>query len=835
MDAASAVDLVAPDVERVMVATDRSQTASRAVAWARAMAEQYNAELCLVQVIVPANPADDGHSSALRTQAEVAEQQLEQYARELAGDRGRSTVVISDDPAGAIIDASDDQNVDVLVIGNVGMKGRKEFLLGNVPNRISHNATCTVVIVNTTTGDGQITKGRLARGATSHADSPPRLTARGVRIGRVATKSMLKAVLKRDETRAGRERQAKLLREGLEELGPTFAKIGQILSTRPDLLPPEFITELATLQDHVPALSEAEVVEVMEQELGVPWEDVFESIEAEPLAAASIGQVHRTTLTSGERAVIKVQRPTARAQIEEDLALLEIFAEKASHRPKLTEVIDLKAVFDHLADSLRRELDFRLEASNMDRMRELLAGYDHLGVPQVYRELSTRRLLVMEEIQGSPISEAPELPARKTAARQLLESYYKQVMTDGFFHADPHPGNLMWWKDSIYFLDFGMVGEVGPEMREQMVLLMMAFWQEDAAFLTEVTLTMAGADSRRDLDAVKFQQELSDLMTKYRSSSLSDIQLGPILQEMSEISLRYRVPLPASLTLTGKALAQMQLATAQLDPDLDPFDVAGKYLMRQVFRGLGAKLDPASIVYQTKRFQARSKRVFEAIEHLIGATPGERLAVNFQADALETTVRRGARRLGVALAAGAALLATGLLALADRVDAWIPSVVGVVAGALTLGVACGGHRQEGLAKPQLFADLRADRSTIRSRTNTMTPIPADTTFRSNLRNRLGLGSIGPSSSAQLGDERLIRLRHPNEAVRGDDVVDVRSVEPHRLAKPQLFADLRADRSTIRSRTNTMTPIPADTTFRSNLWNRLGLGSIGPLLLSPTWR
>lgn len=165
----------------------------------------------------------------------------------------------------------------------------------------SHSARCTVVIVNTAVGDDPVARRRLPRGDRRGLEAPPHLAARSTRIGTVVTKSMLKTVLRRDETQAGRERQAKLLREALEELGPTFAKIGQILSTRPDLLPPEFITELATLQDHVPALSEVEVVEVMEQELGVPWEDVFESIDPEPLAAASIGQVHRATLTSGDR------------------------------------------------------------------------------------------------------------------------------------------------------------------------------------------------------------------------------------------------------------------------------------------------------------------------------------------------------------------------------------------------------------------------------------------------------------------------------------------------------------------------------------------------------
>jgi predicted unusual protein kinase regulating ubiquinone biosynthesis (AarF/ABC1/UbiB family)/nucleotide-binding universal stress UspA family protein len=687
MSLASSKDVFDTHVTRIMVATDRSGTANHAVAWAHAMAERCDAELHLVQVIVPTNDQSSESSVVEQTRADLAARQLGEYARELMGERAKSTVVMSDDPAGAIIDVVEAEQVDVLVVGNLGMKDRKEFLLGNIPNRISHGARCTVVIVNTATGDGPMTGGLPTHRAGRRTESQvPHLAARSAHIGTVATKSMLKAVLRRDETSEGRRRQATLLREGLEELGPTFAKIGQILSTRPDLLPPEFITELATLQDHVPTLSEAEVVAVMEQELGVPWEDVFASIDPEPLAAASIGQVHRTTLTSGERAIVKLQRPTARAQIEEDLALLKIFAERASRRPKLSEVVDLKTVYEQLAISFERELDFRQEASNMERMRELLDGYDHLGVPKVYRDLSTQRLLVMEEIEGVPIAEAPAGQERKIAARQLLESYYQQIMTDGFFHADPHPGNLMWWKDSIYFLDFGMVGEVDAGLRQQIVLLMMAFWQEDAAFLTDVTLAMAGADTRRDLDASKFEHELGELMARYRSASLRDIQLGPILQEMSEISMRYKIRLPAELTLTGKALAQMQLATAQLDPDLDPFEVAGKYLMRQAVKDLGGRLDPASLLYQTRRLQVRFTRVVEAIERLIGARPGDRLSVNFAADTLEATVRRGARRIGIALAAGAALVASGLLALADRVPAWIPAGVGAVAALLTLGL-----------------------------------------------------------------------------------------------------------------------------------------------------
>ena len=164
-------------------------------------------------------------------------------------------------------------------------------------------------------------------------------------------------------------------------------------------------------------------------------------------------------------------------------------------------------------------------------------------------------------------------------------------MVDGFFHADPHPGNLMWQpdEDRLYFLDLGMVGEVGAEMREQLMLLLMAFWQEDVGFLTDVSLMLSGAIDRSDLDVDAFSEEIGALMAKNRTTSLKDIQLGPVLQEMTEISLRHDVPLPASLTLTGKALAQMQLAAAQLDPELDPFDVAGKFLMRTVLHGAWAR------------------------------------------------------------------------------------------------------------------------------------------------------------------------------------------------------------------------------------------------------
>src|SRR5207245_1301050 len=216
-------------------------------------------------------------------------------------------------------------------------------------------------------------------------------------------------------------------------------------------LPPEFIEELSTLQDQVPPLGEQQVVEVMEQELGVPWEDVFEHIESQPMAAGTIAQVHEAILSDGSRGGVTGQVP-------------------AGER-------------DRLPDPLSDESDERREA-----------------------------------------------------AKQMLESYYRQILTDGFFHADPHPGNLMWWNDKIYFIDFGMVGEVGPELRELLILMLMAFWQEDVPFLSDVVLMIASADQKPDLDVGAFQAELGALLARYRHLALREIQLGPILQEITAIA-----------------------------------------------------------------------------------------------------------------------------------------------------------------------------------------------------------------------------------------------------------------------------------------------------------
>jgi predicted unusual protein kinase regulating ubiquinone biosynthesis (AarF/ABC1/UbiB family) len=510
-------------------------------------------------------------------------------------------------------------------------------------------------------------------------DLPAGLLGRAARIGTVLARHGLRE-RRGDESD---EVRARHLREALEELGPTFAKLGQILSTRPDLLPPAYVAELASLQDQVPPLSEEDVVAVMEEELGVPWEDVFETIDPVPIAAGTIGQVHRGTLEGGEHVVVKVQRPTASDEILRDVALLELFAEQISGRDVFQRVVDVPAVVEHLSSSLRRELDFCIEAKNIERLREVLAPFSRLDVPLLYDRYTSSRLLVMEDIKGVPIREAPAGPAREEAARQLVESYYRQILTDGFFHADPHPGNLLWWKDRVYFLDLGMVGEVPPEVRELVLLLLMAFWQEDVPFLADVVLMLGGATSTPD-DPEAFERELGELLNAYRHQTLSEIQLGPVIQQVTEISARHGVRLPASLALTGKALAQMQLAAAELDPTLDPLSVIGTFLRRHLTTQFRGAASPQQLFYDAQKLKARASRLVEGFERVVGSRPGARLQVQFRGPELEATVRRAARQISLAFVAAGTWAATGATAASDSVGDWAPATLGLTAAAVTV-------------------------------------------------------------------------------------------------------------------------------------------------------
>src|SRR5579859_1119936 len=645
------------------------------------MAGKYAADLLVLQVIAPEHlPGEDGGDGAAS-----AAGQLAALTSQVCGERGRALVVYDSDPADAIVRTCERERVDLVVVGNVGMRDRTEFLLASVPNRVSHNARCSVVIVNTAADGAWATAAAEAESRGGADPTDGELLGRAAHVARVfASFGMRDALHRGQDDGAGRARR---FRRALEELGPTFAKLGQILSTRPDLLPAAVVAELADLQDHVAPLTEAEVVAVMEKELKVPWEDVFASIEPDPLASGTIAQVHRATMVGGERVVLKVQRPTAETEVRQDLGLLERFAEKAAGRPAFQQVVDVPAIIDHLSASLVRELDFRHEAANIERMRQVLAPFDRLAVPFVYTDLSTGRLLVLQEIQGVPLLQAPEGEARRQAARQLLEAYYQQVLAAGFFHADPHPGNLMWWNDTIYLLDLGMVGEVDAGTRESLLLLLLAFWQEDTAFLAEAMLGLATGPPPPGFDRAAFQEELAGLLATYRHLSLKELRLGPLLQQLTEISVRHKVRLPSSLALIGKAFGQMQLAAAELDPSLDPFSVAGAFYLRQLAGQLRTIADPGRLLYEGQKARASVGRLLEGLERAVGVSGGAGLQVDFRgARDLTAAIGLAGRRIAVGLAAATAIVGTAVTASAAHSPAWAPITFGAAAALLTGGL-----------------------------------------------------------------------------------------------------------------------------------------------------
>jgi predicted unusual protein kinase regulating ubiquinone biosynthesis (AarF/ABC1/UbiB family) len=312
-------------------------------------------------------------------------------------------------------------------------------------------------------------------------------------------------------------------------------------------------------------------------------------------------------------------------------------------------------------------------------MREVLADFPHLGVPAVHEHLTSRRLLVMEEIQGGPLRSAPAGDARRQAAKELLDAFYRQVLTEGFFHADPHPGNLLWADDRIFLLDLGMVGILDEETRGLLLLLLLAFWREDAEFLADLLLILG--EARDDVDLEALRADLAEYIGQYKVSSFSDIELGPMLDALIEIAARHGIRLPGSLAMTGKAFSQMQLAVAELDPTLDPFSAVSGFMFRTLRTRVGGALDPQKAVYEVQKLKLRTTRLIEGIERLTGARPGPGLQIELRGSkSLEDAIKRAGRRIALAFGGGAALLAAVLAAAADSIDLWVPVTLGIVAG-----------------------------------------------------------------------------------------------------------------------------------------------------------
>ena len=373
------------------------------------------------------------------------------------------------------------------------------------------------------------------------------------------------------------------VRMALEELGPTFVKLGQMLSTRPDLIAVEFIEELSKLQDRVPPFSYAAVSQIIESELGVPPESMFEHFDESPLAAASIGQVHRARLKDGEEVVVKVQRPGIRKIIEVDL---EIMLHLASLMERHLEEFQLNRparIVEEFARTLEKEIDYTIEASHIERFSRQFLDDATVYVPKVFRETTTERVLTMEYVEGVKASEIERIEKegldRKVITARGADLILKQVFDHGFFHADPHPGNIFVLPGNVIcYLDFGMMGSIDRQSREDFADLVHSVVRRDESGAMHALLMLTQYDEEPDTRLLS--RDLADFMGQHLYRPLKDLHMEKLLQQLMELISRHRLQTPPDLFLMLKALATVEGVGLSLDPEFHMINQASPFVKR---------------------------------------------------------------------------------------------------------------------------------------------------------------------------------------------------------------------------------------------------------------
>jgi ubiquinone biosynthesis protein len=508
---------------------------------------------------------------------------------------------------------------------------------------------------------------------------------RAAQVTRVARQGAVLRVIRElgvaGERRATSE-SARAFRLALEELGPTYIKLGQLLSSRPDLLPDPYIEELGKLVDEVPAVEFAELEEVIRSDLGP---DVFVRIEPEPLAAASIGQIHPAILGDGREVVVKVRRPDVLEQVEVDLELLRSTVRSLERRSETAQLLQLEALADELEIHLRAELDYVEEANNTEVIAELVADAEGLTVPRVIRPYVTERVLVLERVHGEKLGAGHGLEPDRAArlARTFFRAYVRQVTVAGIYHADPHRGNVLLTGDGrLALLDFGLLGRLDDDTRRALALLLMAIAQnraEDVArLILELSLTTLASDQ------AAFVHDVRRKLPRYHWRPLSGIRAGEALADLQRLSIVHGIRLPTSFALVGKTLSQADSIARTLDPELDPVALLEEDALEVILGEAERRLEPTALLSyafmqleplaETPRKLGRLADRLEEGTLKLGVAPTD-------LGPLDGLVRTLANRLGVAMIIVGLLVSSALMA---RVSTTIAVAGFVVSAAIAL-------------------------------------------------------------------------------------------------------------------------------------------------------
>jgi ubiquinone biosynthesis protein len=465
-----------------------------------------------------------------------------------------------------------------------------------------------------------------------------------------------------------------VLRKILIELGPFYIKLGQLLSTRPDLLPPSYIQALTALQAQVPTVAWTEVEVVIQQQLQRPIETVFRSIDRSAVAAGSIAQIHKAVLIDGREVALKVQRPNLDKLVDRDILLIKAIAELVS----LTEFgknYDIAALAEEFTKAVKAELDFTQEGKFTEQLKNNLANSswfdrENLVIPQIEWEVTSEKLLVMEWLPGQPIltvdltSRSPEKPERKQEITTLLfRAFFQQIYLDGFFHADPHPGNIFYLDDDrVALIDCGMVGRLDPRTQQILTEMLLAIVELDAQRCSELTIELS--DSVPNTNIARLRADFDRILRKYYSLNLAELNFSVVFYEILQIARANKIRLPGNLGLFAKSLANLEGLARNFNPEINIFNEV-KPLIADLFRRQLVGSTPLETLLRTvldlKYISLKSPRQLEV---LLERFSSETLQWNVslkELDSLRRSLDNSANRLSFSIVVGSLIMGAAIV------------------------------------------------------------------------------------------------------------------------------------------------------------------------------
>lgn len=452
----------------------------------------------------------------------------------------------------------------------------------------------------------------------------------------------------------------------LKEMGPTYVKFGQILSTRHDIVPAEYIRELEVLQDDVEPFSFAEVEKIVEEELGVRLSKAFTEFGSTPIAAASLGQVHWATLRDGREVVVKIQRPNVKEQIREDLDIFAEMARALDRWTSLGEKMELTRTVEQARKTMLQELNYRLEAANIELMRRNLVEFEDIYVPAVIRDYTTARVLTTEFVDGKKISRISPLAVvdhdYSSLARTITHAYLKQICVDGVWHSDPHPGNIFLAGDKLVLLDFGMMGRIGTEMQDDITKLLLSVTEnrgKDAASVClNMGLTTEGFDRRT------FERDITDFVTTYHDADLERANTGQLIFAILSVANRNHVQLPAELAMLAKTLLHLDEITRTLDPDYNPREVIRDYAERLISQKVAQKFHPRNFYAPMLDLNELAMELPRRTREILNQLTEGQLSMQIQVSQLDSLIRgmqRIANRITIGVIVAALIIGSSMM------------------------------------------------------------------------------------------------------------------------------------------------------------------------------